>query len=51
MSARSLCDYLPDLVDAGIVATADAGYRLQLSFEETGRDDEELPERDLDIYP
>lgn len=51
VSARSLRDHLPDLVDAGIVATTDAGYRLQLSFEETDRDDGELPERYRDIYP
>ncbi|MFY4815482.1 DUF5817 domain-containing protein [Haloarcula sp. AONF1] len=51
VSARSLRDHLPDLVDAGIVATTDTGYRLQLSFEETDRDDGELPERYQDIYP
>ena len=51
VSARSLRDHLPDLVDAGIVATTDAGYRLQLSFQETDRDDGELPERYRDIYP
>ena len=51
VSARSLRDHLPDLVDAGIVAMTDAGYRLQLSFAETDRDDGELPERYQDIYP
>ncbi|RLM49149.1 ArsR family transcriptional regulator, partial [Halorubrum sp. Atlit-28R] len=51
VSARSLRDHLPDLVDAGIVAKVDAGYRLQLSFAETDRDDGELPERYQDIYP
>ncbi|MFD1635417.1 ArsR family transcriptional regulator, partial [Haloplanus ruber] len=51
VSARSLRDHLPDLVDAGIVAEVDAGYRLQLSFAETDRDDGELPERYQDIYP
>ncbi|KOX94245.1 hypothetical protein AMR74_16155 [Halorubrum tropicale] len=51
VSARSLRDHLPDLVDAGIVAATESGYRLQLSFEETDRDDGELPERYQDIYP
>jgi len=51
VSARSLRDHLPDLVDAGIVATTEAGCRLQLSFEETDRADEEIPERYRDIYP
>ena len=51
VSARSLRDHLPDLIDAGIVAMTDAGYRLQLSFEETNQDDRNLPERYRDIYP
>ena len=51
MSARSLHDHLPDLVDAGIVGITDAGYRLKLSFGETDRDDRELPERYRDTYP